>query len=56
MPSYRNAGNDGSPEDKLAAVIETASLSEAEPDAYCRQKGLYPEQVQRWKDACLHGA
>jgi hypothetical protein len=43
MPSYRNAGNDGSPEDKLAAVIETASLSEAEPDAYCRQKGLYPE-------------
>ena len=56
MPGYRNAGDDGSPEFKLAVVIETASLSEAELGAYCRQKGLYPEQVQRWKEACLHGA
>jgi hypothetical protein len=30
-------------------------MSEAELGAYCRQKGLYPEQVQRWKEACLHG-
>ena len=56
MPGYRNAGDDGSPEAKLAVVIETASLSEAELGAYCRQEGLYPEQVQRWKDACLRGA
>ena len=56
VPGYRNAGDDGSPEFKLAVVIETASLSEAELSAYCRQKGLYPEQVQRWKEACLHGA
>jgi transposase-like protein len=56
VPGYRNAGDDGSPESKLAVVIETASLSEAELSAYCRQKGLYPEQVQRWKEACLHGA
>jgi len=39
----------------LAVVIETTSLSEAELSAYCRQKGLYSEQVQRWKEACLHG-
>jgi len=31
-------------------------MSEAELSAYCRKKGLYPEQVQRWKDACLKGA
>jgi hypothetical protein len=37
-------------------VIETAALSEAELGAYCREKGLYPEQVQRWKEACLQGA
>jgi transposase-like protein len=54
VPGYRNAGDDGSPEAKLAVVIETASMSEAELGAYCRQKGLYPEQVQRWKEACLH--
>ena len=30
-------------------------MSEAELGAYCRQKGLYSEQVQRWKEACLHG-
>jgi hypothetical protein len=28
-------------------------MSEAELGAYCRQKGLYPKQVQRWKEACL---
>jgi hypothetical protein len=27
VPGYRNAGDDGSPEAKLAAVIETASMS-----------------------------
>ncbi len=27
-----------------------------ELSAYCREKGLYPEQVQRWKEACLQGA
>jgi transposase-like protein len=55
VPGYRNAGDDWSPDAKLAVVIETASMSEAELGAYCRQKGLYPEQVQRWKEACLHG-
>jgi transposase-like protein len=30
-------------------------MSEAEVGAYCRQKGLYPEQVQRWKKAFLQG-
>jgi transposase-like protein len=55
VPGYRNAGDDWSPDAKLAVVIETASMSEAELGAYCRQKGLYSEQVQRWKEACLHG-
>ena len=56
VPGNRNTGEDWSPEAKLAVVVETASLSEAELSAYCRKKGLYPEQVQRWKDACLKGA
>lgn len=38
--------------DKFAAVVETASLNEAELSAYCRKRGLYPEQVKEWRLAC----
>jgi len=38
--------------DKFAAVIETAAMNEAELSAYCRQRGLYPEQVRTWREAC----
>jgi transposase-like protein len=38
--------------DKFAAVVETAALNAAELGAYCRQRGLYPEQVQAWRTAC----
>jgi transposase len=30
---------------KLATIIETAALSASELSAYCRSKGLYPDQV-----------
>ena len=42
-------------EAKLAVVIETAALSEAELSQYCRKKGLYPEQVKAWRQACITG-
>jgi transposase len=35
-------------ESKLAVVIETAALNEAALAEYCRKKGLYIEQIQRW--------
>jgi len=35
-------------ENKLAVVVETAALNETELAEYCRGKGLYPEQVERW--------
>ena len=38
--------------DKFAAVMETASLSEAEIAEYCRKRGMYPQQVQEWREAC----
>ena len=52
-------GNNKNPEnwsssDKFAVVLETASLNEAELGEYCRKKGLYVEQIQRWKEACLN--
>jgi transposase-like protein len=42
-------------EAKLAVVIETAALSVIEQSQYCREKGLYPEQVKAWRQACLDG-
>lgn len=56
VPGHRTTADNWSPEAKLAVVIETATLSEAERAAYCREKGLYVEQIQRWKKACLQGA
>jgi transposase len=35
--------------------LETASLSAVELSEYCRAKGLYPEQVNGWKQACIAG-
>lgn len=62
---YRNKGiavpgNDINPDkwgarDKLAVVIETAAFNESELSEYCRRKGLYAEQVHRWKEAALRG-
>lgn len=56
VPGHHNRGDEWSPDAKLAVVIETAAMSAAELGAYCRERGLYPEQIQRWKEACLQGA
>lgn len=42
-------------DEKLAVVIETASLSEVELGEYCRRKGFYPEQIAGWKNAFVQG-
>lgn len=42
-----------SSEDKFAIVLEAASLNEAQLAEYCRQKGLYAEQITVWRKACL---
>ena len=37
--------------DKFMVVLETAGLNGTELGAYCRERGLYPEQVERWRQA-----
>jgi transposase len=44
-----------SPENKLAVVVETAALNEAELSEYCRRKGLFAEQVATWKQSFIQG-
>ena len=36
---------------KLAVVVETAAMNEAELAEYCRSQGLYPEEVKAWRTA-----
>jgi transposase len=35
--------------DKLTVVLESAELNATELSAYCRERGLNPEQVDRWR-------
>lgn len=37
---------------KFTVVVETLPLNEAELAEYCRKKGLYPEQIKAWREAC----
>jgi transposase len=53
VPSGKSESERWSTQDKFSIVVETATLSEIELAEYCRKKGLYVEQVQAWRDACL---
>lgn len=55
VPGRRTTSEQWSAEAKLATVVETATLSEAELSQYCREKGLHVEQVKRWKAESLTG-
>ena len=35
--------------DKFTVVLETVGLNATELSAYCRERGLFPEQVDRWR-------
>jgi hypothetical protein len=35
---------------RLQAVIVTAAMDEAQRNAWCREKGVYPAELQQWKD------
>ena len=55
VPGDKKLPDDWPAEAKFAVVLETAALSEIELSEYCRRKGLYPEQVQAWRQACISG-
>ena len=55
LPGKKSTSNDWSADTKLAIVIETAALSESELSQYCREKGLYIDQIKSWKTQCLTG-
>lgn len=36
-------------EARFAVIVETETLSANELGEYCRQRGLYPEQIKQWR-------
>jgi len=55
VPGNKPTPEQWSAEAKLAVIIQTAPFSESELSQYCRQNGLFVEQVKAWKEECLSG-
>lgn len=55
VPGDKKLPDDWPAEAKFAVVLEAATLSEIELSEYCRRKGLYPEQVNAWRQDCING-
>lgn len=51
VPATHRPPEQWSAADKLAAVIQSAGLSGPELGSFCRERGLYPKQVARWRQA-----
>ena len=49
VPASEKDPDGWSASDKFKVVLETAGLNATELSAYCRERGLYPEQVDRWR-------
>ena len=51
VPASTSPAEDWTPADKLAAVIQSTGLNGADLGAFCRERGLYPKQLARWRQA-----
>jgi len=57
VPDALGGGADGwTSRDKFSAVVETAAMNAEETAEYCRRRGLYPEQLERWRRDCEQAA
>lgn len=53
MPDSNNTPEGWSSRDKFSAVLETATMSQAEVAEYCRSKGIHTTQIDAWREACM---
>jgi len=44
---------DWTAQEKLQAILDTERLSEQDKGRYCRQKGLYSQQIEQWKEQLM---
>lgn len=52
MPDPKQNSAHWNSSNKFIVVLETARMTEAELSTYCRQNGLFIEQVNMWRQAC----
>ncbi len=38
---------------RLQAVIATASMDESQRNAWCREKGIFPTDLERWRESAM---
>ena len=55
VPDRGRSSDKMSAEAKFAIIVETATLSEHELGQYCRERGLFPEQIKEWKQRFIQG-
>ena len=51
VPATTKPPEQWSAADKLAAVMQASGLSGTDLGAFCRERGLYPKQLARWRQA-----
>ena len=56
VPGKKLSPDNWTADAKPSVIIQTAALSASELGQYCCEKGVYPEQVQRWKSECLQNS
>jgi len=39
--------------EKFIKILETYTMSEAELSRYCREKGIYTEDIKKWRVSCI---
>ena len=52
MGKIRKSGAEWSPEEKFAAVLETAFLNAEELAEYCVNRGVMAAQIELWRNMC----
>jgi transposase-like protein len=54
-PRKEKRSEDWQSETKFSMIIATAGMNTHELSEYCRQHGIYPDQINHWKQSCLVG-
>ena len=52
LPDGNSSPEGWTARDKFAAVVESMLLNKIKLGEYCRKKGIYPEQIKSWREAC----
>lgn len=52
VPSKDEPADKWSSQDKFLIVVETLKMNESELSEYCRENGLFPDQVKSWQENC----